>query len=243
MNLKKTFSYNLYYIFKIFQILFLLTFPLVSASAEIKIGLRFKNNSILNESVSNFNEKDNIGNGLYSWLNLDLGSLVYVNEMCMSKSQLNMIKGSRKKVNGIYGYSNQGYIKFFKKSNNLNNTFVLGRAYIDHGYGKSAKLMVSNWSRPFDQIRWEATYKGIRAQMVGAQLDEIEGYNRYLAFHNVEFNFFKKLVFSFGESSLISGEDRGIDLEYFNPTLFWIPLTENQTHQGPANGFIYSGIK
>ena len=35
----------------------------------------------------------------------------------------------------------------------------------------------------------------------------------------------------------------GIELQYFNPTLFLIPVRENQPKQNQANGFLYFGLK
>ena len=40
----------------------------------------------------------------------------YINEMCISSNQDDMIRGSGKKVMGKYGYSNQGYIQFDSNS-------------------------------------------------------------------------------------------------------------------------------
>tara|TARA_Y100001970_G_scaffold289507_1_gene420117 strand:- start:3631 stop:4761 length:1131 start_codon:yes stop_codon:yes gene_type:complete len=174
---------------------------------------------------------------------MDFGSMIYVNEMCMSSNAQDMDRGRGKKVGGIYGFANQGYVQFMKVQNNLEHRITIGRAYLEHGFGKSSRLLVSKWSRPFDQIGWSLLYKGISAKMVGVQLDPIEDINRYFSIHVINFDLLNNLTISFGESSIYAGENRGIELQYFNPTLFWIPIRENQPSTNQANGFLYTGIK
>ena len=45
----------------------------------------------------------------------------YINEMGMSTSSYDMRKGRGKKVKGVYGFSNQGYVTFSNEKNSLNN--------------------------------------------------------------------------------------------------------------------------
>ena len=78
---------------------------------------------------------------------------------------------------------------------------------------------------------------------MGAQLDPIENNNRYLSLHTIDFKLNENLIISFGESSIYAGKNRGIELQYFNPTLFWIPVRENQPNTNQANGFLYFGSK
>ena len=221
---------------------FLLFFLFISiAISELELGLRLKNNNYNQDII--FDENDYIGNGLYSWLKMDFGNMQYVNEMCLSNNAEDMERGRGKKVKGIYGFSNQGYIIFQKKSLELNNEFIFGRAYIEHGFSDFSSLLISKWSRPFDQIGWKASYKGITGQIYGVQLDPIMNINRYLSMHTIDFNLLDNVTISFGESSLYAGENRGIELQYFNPTLFWIPVRENQPLNNQANGFLYSGLR
>ena len=138
---------------------------------------------------------------------------------------------------GKYGYSNQGYIQFDSNSDVLKHKVIFGRAYIDHGFGKSCKILVSNWSRPFDQLTWQATYKGIRGSISGVQLNSINNINRYFSIHTIDFDIIENITVSFGESSIYAGEHRGIELQYFNPTLF-SSCKRKSPEQNQANGFI-----
>ena len=60
-----------------------------------------------------------------------------------------MRKGRGKKSKGVYGFSNQGYVTFSNEKNSLNNKLKFGRFYINHGFGQSSKIFISNYSRPF----------------------------------------------------------------------------------------------
>ena len=206
------------------------------------IGIRLKDNSSTSKAF--LNEDHYFGDGLSSWLEMDFGDMHYVNEMFLSTDQQDMMRGSGKKVKGVYGFSNQGYVRFFKRSDELlKHEFTFGRAYVEHGFSKFNKLLISRWSRPFDQVSWRIKYKGITGNIVGVQLDPIMNNNRYLSLHTIDFKLVKNLTISFGESSLYAGENRGIELQYFNPTLFWIPVRENQPETNQANGFLYFGTK
>ena len=92
--------------------------------ADSVYGLR------LRKSISNINLKSaildqiNYGDGLYTWLHFDFGNMKYINEMCISSNQDDMIRGSGKKVMGKYGYSNQGYIQFDSNSDVLKHKVI-----------------------------------------------------------------------------------------------------------------------
>ena len=206
-------------------------------------NIRLKDSSIPQTAHTMFKSIDNYGDGFYTFLKMSFDNFEYINEMGMSKSSYDMRKGRGKKVKGVYGFSNQGYITFSNEKNSLKNKLKFGRFYINHGFGQTSKIFISNHSRPFDGIGWNASYKKIEGKMYGVQLDPIENNNRYLSIHTIDFKFWDNITLSFGESSLYAGENRGIELQYFNPTLFWIPVRENQPKRNQANGILYSGIK
>ena len=215
----------------------------LNLDAQHKLSLNLKYSSLEHKAKIKTNDFYYLGDGLYSTLNFKISNLQYFNQMCLSREEASMKRGSGKKVKGIYGFSNQGYIRISHNKNILKHNFTYGRAYVEHGFGKSGQLLISKWSRPFDQISWNAKYKGINATMTGIQLDEIENNKRYFSLHTIDFDIKENFTISFGESAIYAGENRNIELQYFNPTLFWIPVRENQPHVNQANGFLYSGIK
>ena len=160
-------------------------------------------------------------------LSMDFGNFKYHNEMCASQSEYQMRRGGGKRVFGLFGFSNQGYIKFNKKVLNQYHEILFGRAYIDHGHGISGRLLISKWSRPFDQIPWKMEYKELTGSMYVIQLNTMNHFKRFLAIHNLTYQISKNIQLSLGESILYAGEKRGLEFQYINPTLLWIPIREN----------------
>ena len=56
-----------------------------------QFGLKLNYNSIQDLSYTSMGENDYLGNGIYSWLKMDFGSMIYVNEMCMSNQPNDMV--------------------------------------------------------------------------------------------------------------------------------------------------------
>ena len=230
------------------QLLIKYYFPVLyifsSLYGQHEIGLKVKYNTPRNFIKTNFNLDDNIGNGIYSWLKVDLGSFIYVNEMCASTYIEDMERGAVKKLSGVYGFSNQGYVQFEKNVRDVNHEIIFGRTYINHGFGKYGRLLVSNWSRPFDQMAWKVKYRGVNAQVVVSELNNRESVKRYFTLHTIDFQINDDLIVSFGESCIYAGENRGIELQYINPTLLWVPIRENQIgNYNQTNAFWYFGVK
>jgi len=70
----------------------------------------------------------------------------------------------------------------------------------------------------------------------------VDGKKRFLSLHTLNWTYNNKLTLSFSEASIYSGENRGIEWQFFNPVIFWIPERENPS-TGQANGFLYGGFK
>ena len=210
---------------------------------SFKVSYSYYNPFSENEKSSKLSNLENKGNGIYTELSMDFGNFKYYNEMCASQSEYQMRRGGGKKVFGLFGFSNQGYIKFNKKVLNQYHEILFGRAYIDHGHGISGRLLISKWSRPFDQIAWKMEYKELTGSMYVIQLNTMNHFKRFLAIHNLTYQISKNIQLSLGESILYAGEKRGLEFQYINPTLLWIPIRENNPLSERGNSIIYSGIK
>ena len=55
--------------------------------------------------------------------------------------------------------------------------------------------------------------------MTGIQLENINGKKRFLSLHTLNWNYKNKLTVSFSEASLYTGENRGIEWQFFNPVI------------------------
>ena len=84
-------------------------------------------------------------------------------------------------------YTNQAYIKYINNLDSLNISFKLGRDFLIEGYGNSAKLFFSDYSRPFDQLSLNANYKNIYSKISAITLDDLYNYERYLYMHSFRY--------------------------------------------------------
>jgi len=213
----------------------------VDENAIISIGITGVYNSTLFGNIKH-HSNDIFGSGLISNFVFEEGSFLIVNRMFMTDSWANIEKGGGKKIKYIYGYTHEGYIQYEHPWGQINNTWILGRSFLDHGFGKRGQLLISNESRPFDLFSWSIHYKGLTGNMSGVQLENIDNKKRYLSIHTLNWKINNQITLSFSESSIYSGESRGIEWQFFNPVIFWVPERENPS-TGQANGFIYGGIK
>ena len=161
--------------------------------------------------------------------------------MCASPNRDDMLRGSGKKMAGLYGYSNLGYIEYQVEKKALKNTFTFGRSYLNHSLSKYGSILISRWSRPFDNMTWALNYKGLSGKISVIELDEIENNNRYLSAHSLNLRF-NTLTLYLAETALYAGKNRFLEFQYINPTLLWLPIRENQPNSKQANNTIYVGV-
>ena len=185
---------------------------------------------------------DIFGSGLMSNFQFQQENFKIVNRMFMSNDWENAAKGGGKEVKNVIGYTHEGYVQYNNSWGQINNSWKMGRSFVVHGFGKRGQLLFSEDSRPFDLFSWDIQYKGLSGNMTGIQLENIDGKKRFLSLHTIDWEMNDKLTLSFSESSIYSGENRGVEWQFFNPVIFWVPERENPS-TGQANGFIYCGIK
>lgn len=181
------------------------------------------------------------GSGLKSNFVFQYNNFKIVNSMFLSNEWKNAAKGGGKKVKSVFGYTHEGYVQYSRSWDKIQNQWKVGRSFVIQGLGKMSQLLISRESRPFDLISWDINYKDISGNMTGIQLENIDGKKRFLSLHTMNWNINNKLTLSFSESSIYSGENRGIEWQFINPVIFWVPERENPT-TGQANGFIYAGF-
>ena len=81
-------------------------------------------------------------------------------------------------------YTNQAYFKYSNSLDSLSFSFKLGRDFLIEGYGNTAKLFFSNYSRPFDQITLTANYRNLYNKISAIRLDDLDNYERNLYMHS-----------------------------------------------------------
>ena len=188
------------------------------------------------------NSMDIYASGLMSNFQFKQDNFIIVNRMFMTDTWKHAAKGGGKEVKDIFGYTHEGYIQYSNNWGLIDNKWSVGRAFLDHGFGKFSQLLISRDSRPFDLFSWDIQYKTITGNVTGIQLENVDGKKRFLSLHTLKWNYKDKLTVSFSEASIYAGENRGLEWQFFNPVIFWIPERENPS-TGQANGFLYGGLK
>lgn len=126
---------------------------------------------------------------------------------------------------GNYDFS-EGYLRYFiQPKEKMNLSFQLGREKIKFGYGYNSKLVISGDHTYLDFFKINFDYGVINftsmtLSTVGNFNDKRdENYTKLIALNRFKLNFPKLFEFGIGENVIYS--DRGIDLAYFNPFIFY----------------------
>ncbi len=140
------------------------------------------------------------------------------------------LKYNFKFIEGIENIGNydfaEGYLRYFiQPKRNMNLSFQLGREKITFGYGYDSKLVISGDHTYLDFFKINFDYGvfsfvSMTASTVGNFHDNRdENYTKLIALNRFKLNFPKFAEFGIGENIIYS--DRGIDLAYFNPFIFY----------------------
>ena len=232
------FSFSYYYKYLLFT-LFIVSF--IYSNEKQSLGFIAYNSNKWNNSIVKSHNNDIYNNGLYSMAELNFGPFKIVNSMFATSDSLESLKGGSKKVKGIYGYTNRAFITTDFELENVKNNILFGREYLSIGHGKFGSLILSNGSRPFDQLLWSIKYKDFAGGLGGIQLENNNNIKRFLTYHTIGFKN-DKFSMTFTEAIIYTGVGRSIEWQYINPVLFWTPeMVNNST--GDGNGLLFGSIK
>ena len=148
--------------------------------------------------------------------------------------------------NNHTAFTEQAYIRYSSPSYSL----TFGRDFLTWGSGKTGKLLLSDNSRPLDQISFSTKYKFLKFSFIGARLDSWALSNlelqqryftttmkRYFSAHRLDFAFKNRYYFGFSEALLYGGASDGLELQYLNPFLYYHGELLNQSGSD-GNGFL-----
>ena len=199
--------------------------------------LNIKNNSnshIIHE------RPDLLGNGFLTNYAFSISNLEIMNSMFFTYDMNEAKRGFVRTIKNVTMYTNQAYLKINQNHNELNYFIKIGRDFLIEGFGKSAKIFFSDYSRPFDQITFAANYKNLNSKLSIISLNELNDFKRLLYLHIFDFKF-KKFQIKIGEAAISSGFEESIDIKYLNPFNFWSWENVGSTVEG-LNAFLYSGF-
>jgi len=195
-----------------------------------------------NESNSNIiqEKSDLIGNGLLTNYHFNYKRLEISNSIFFTDDYIEAKRGFVRTIKNVTMYTNQAYFKYSNSLDSLSFSFKLGRDFLIEGYGNTAKLFFSNYSRPFDQITLTANYRNIYNKISAIRLDDLDNYERNLYMHSISYKS-EKLDFTVGEAIISSGLSESINIKYLNPFNFWSWENIGSTTNG-LNAFLFSGM-
>lgn len=140
---------------------------------------------------------------------------------------------------GLAGYAEAGYFRWDGRVFDV----MFGRERLTVGSGKSAHLLLSDYSLPLDAFWVSASSRSVRYSFVTAQLDTTldsqspgQVLRRYLALHRIWFRLHHRLSVGLSEAVLYGGPNRTFELQFLNPFLYWHGEVLN--HSGAGNIFV-----
>ena len=182
---------------------------------------------------------DLIGNGFLTNYNFSLPKVKIMNSMFFTYDRNEAKRGFVRTIKNVTMYTNQAFVKYSNIIDSLTYNFKIGRDFLVEGYG-SSKIFFSDFSRPFDQVTFNASFKNFRSKISIISLDKINEFRRYLYMHTFKYKF-EKLDISIGEAIISSGIDNSVDIKLLNPFSFWSWENLGSTDRG-YNAFLYTGF-
>lgn len=135
------------------------------------------------------------------------------------------IENLENEASGNFDFTD-GYLRYnMNPMDDLKLNFQIGREKIRFGYGYSNSLIMSGEHPNTDFIKFEAEYGSVRfvsvlSSAVGRfSIDRLKNYTKMIAMNKLQLSFDEMFDISIGESVIYS--DRGIDITYLNPLLFY----------------------
>ena len=192
------------------------------------------------ELKSIYQRSDLIGNGILTNYKYKTDNLELVNSMFFTDSKENAKRGFVRTIKDVTIYTNQAYAKVSGKINDLTFSTTIGRNFLNIVSDQENKLLISNYSRPFDQLsvkikspKWQSSFSII-------ELDTLNDFNRYLYLHTLSY-VNNSFIISAGEGVLDSGKAKSISFNYLNPFHLWSWENISGGTKG-VNSFLFVGF-
>ena len=192
------------------------------------------------KTKSIYQKSDLIGDGLLTNYQYKSDKIELANSMFFTDEKYNAERGFIRTIKDVTMYTNLAYIKIFNKINELNIQTTIGRNFLEISPGTENRLLLSNYSRPFDQFSLIAKSSKWRGLFSIIQLDTVNQSNRYLYLHTLSYNQ-DNFSITIGEAILDSGLGKSINLNYINPFHLWSWENISGGDRG-VNGFLFFGF-
>lgn len=155
--------------------------------------------------------------------------LVFFNSIRIDQELNNDPDYLGKKWRAFSGYTEQAYVQWRSQR----GSFKLGRDFMMWGRGRDASLLLSDNSRPLDQLSFEISIGKLRFSYLASKLDEVAlsdstklrlggpTAQRYLSASRVSYKFWRdKLQLAVSQAVLYGGVGQNFELSFLNPFIF-----------------------
>ena len=135
---------------------------------------------------------------------------------------------------GMSAFTEQGYMQY----ESTRFTVLFGRDFKRWGIGKRSTLLISDHSRPMDQLSAELSIGPVELSFIAAELDKLEGMRRFLSAHRVDININNSLNIGISELLIYGGENASPVAAFTNPALVFHGENLNDASQSNTLGSI-----
>ena len=135
---------------------------------------------------------------------------------------------------GMSAFTEQGYMQY--ESNRFGVLF--GRDFKRWGIGKRGTLLISDYSRPMDQLSAELRIGSVELSFIAAELDSVKGMRRFLSAHRVDVSIGNSLNIGISELLIYGGVNSSPVAAFTNPALVFHGENLNNDLQSNTLGSI-----
>ena len=121
-------------------------------------------------------------------------------------------------------FSARGYVTY-AATKHINVQLGHDRNFIGNGY---RSLILSDYSTPYFFLKlntriWKLNYQNLFAELTARRLPGLDAVfpKKYLALHHLSLDVTSNLNIGLFESEVVGGRDRGLELQYLNPIIFY----------------------
>ena len=139
-----------------------------------------------------------------------------------------------RKWRGMSAFTEQGYMQY--ESSRFSVLF--GRDFKHWGIGKRGTLLISDYSRPMDQLSAELRIGSVELSFFAAELDEVEGKRRFLSVHRADISIGNSLNIGISELLIYGGVNASPVAAFTNPALVFHGENLNDLSQSNTLGAI-----
>lgn len=116
---------------------------------------------------------------------------------------------------GLAAFSEQAYLRYDTER----FTVLFGRDFQRWGVGKAGTLLISDYSRPLDQLYADLTVGPVELSFLAAELDKIADNRRFLSAHRIDIRINNSLNIGVSEMLIYGGVNASPLAAFSNPAL------------------------